>query len=111
MGYRKLIALLVGLCIVLAPVLSNAAMSVPASLTHAHDQGDSAGCHSESPDGGLRSTGSKVAHSCCFNFVGSPSAMNQMAPYQGVSEPIPFSPSLSLASRVEGLFRPPRQNS
>lgn len=109
MSHKKLIVFLVGLCVLLAPVLGNAVLLLPAPSAHAHDQ--AADCHSPKPGDGAHSSGVKVNHSCCFNFVGSLSVATLIQPIQSAGEIIPFNPSLSLASRVEGLFRPPRQNS
>lgn len=114
MKFKIVISLLVGLCVLLAPVLSNAAVSVPVPVAHAQDQAD---CHSvETADshaahGSNHTTSTKAAHGCCYNFVGILLAIDLLQPELNTSEPIPFSPSLGLASRAEGLYRPPRQNS
>lgn len=109
MRLKKLIVLLVGFCVLLAPVLSNASLLTPAPAAHAHDQAD--GCHSTNPEGGAHTADSKLPHHCCFNLVGTLSAINLAQPPHTAGVFIAFNPSLSLASRVEGLFRPPRQNS
>jgi hypothetical protein len=117
--HQKLIAFLVGLCVLLAPVLSSASMPLPVSSAqvqvqfqdpaHAH-QDHEADCHpAKSADD--HHPISKVSHGCCFSFVGNFSATLLIPPYQSASELIPFNPAFSLASRIEGLFRPPRQNS
>lgn len=117
MDYKKLMALLVGLCVLLAPVLSNAAISVPISAPVTHTQGHPADCHSvqtvDSQDShdGTHGANTKATHGCCFNFVGILSATNLIEPSTSSAEIVPFNPSLSLLSRVEGLYRPPRQRS
>ena len=109
MLHKKLIVFLIGLCVLLAPVLSNVTLLLPVPTAHAHDQ--AVDCHFTKSGDSSHSNSPKVTHSCCFNFVGSLSATNLIQPLQGISEIIPFNPSLSLTSRIEGLFRPPRQNS
>lgn len=109
MHLKKLIVLLVGFCVLLAPVLGNTALLTPAPAAHAHDQPDD--CHSTNPEGGAHTADSKLSHNCCFNLVGTLSAINLAQLPHHAGEFIAFNPSLSLASRVEGLFRPPRQNS
>ena len=109
MSHKKLVVFLVGLCVLLAPVLGNTALLLPAPSVLAHDH--AADCHSTKSGDSTHSNSAKVTHSCCFNFVGSLSVVSLIHPLQGTSEIIPFNPSLSLTSRIEGLFRPPRQNS
>lgn len=109
MCLKKLLVFLVGFCVLLAPVLSNAGMLMPAPATHAHDQ--PIDCHSTDADGGTVPAGTKLSHNCCFNFVGTLSAVCLIQPLQNAGELIDFSPALRLASRAEGLFRPPRQHS
>ena len=112
-NYKKLIALLVGLCVLLAPVLSNAAVYMPAAVVHTQDH--HADCHSvkavdchETQMSG-HSTTTKATHSCCFNFVAILATTRFIESSHSSSEFIPFNPSMSLSSRVEGLYRPPRQ--
>jgi len=112
---KKLLALLVGVCVLLAPVFSNAAVAlqVPAAQTHDHP----IDCHAtpsvsdEMSHDDAQTSNSKTAHGCCVNVVGVLSATNLVQPYQSINDVIPFNASLSLISRVEGLYRPPRQNS
>jgi hypothetical protein len=112
---KKLLALLVGLCVLLAPVLSNAAVVVPIPAAQTHDY--QVDCHAMPSVNGQMShddantPNNKTAHGCCVNVVGILSATNLVQPYQSSNELIPFNPSLRLISRVEGLYRPPRQNS
>jgi hypothetical protein len=53
----------------------------------------------------------KVSHGCCFSFVGIVPDSTLVQTTQTAVGLIPFNPSLSLALRIEGLYRPPRQNS
>lgn len=113
MTCRKLIAFLVGLCVLLAPVLSNAALAIPAPMVHSDGHG--ADCHGVAPSGGeadhagTHTAGSKASHSCCFNFVGILPAADPLPLPHGAGARIPFNPSLGLASRAEGVYRPPWQ--
>lgn len=115
MGRKRLIAFLVGFCVLLAPMLSSGVVVVPASVEYAQDRQPSnhsiemADC--ESSHLGDHTTSGKASHGCCFNFVGILSATDLVQPELNTGERIPFSPSLSLSSRTEGLYRPPRQNS
>lgn len=115
MGRKRLIAFLVGLCVLLAPMLSNGAVAAPASVEYTQDRQTSdpsremADC--ETSHLGDHTTSGKASHGCCFNFVGIVSAIDLVQPEFNTAERIPFSPSLSLSSRTEGLYRPPRQNS
>jgi hypothetical protein len=111
--FRKLIAFLVGLCVLLAPVLSNAALPMPSPMVHADGHG--ADCHGLAPQGddadqpGTHAPASKASHSCCFNFVGILPAADPLPPPHGAGARIPFSPRLGLAFRMEGVYRPPWQ--
>lgn len=111
--YKKPIILLVALCVLLAPVLSNAAVSMPVPVAHTQDHG--ADCHTiktvdcHASHDGTHSNSTKATHGCCFNFVGILSATKLVEPNLSSADLIPFNPSLSLLSRVEGLYRPPRQ--
>lgn len=115
MRYKTLIAFVVGLCVLLAPVLSNASVPVPTPMAHtqihlSHDHVTKvADCHTSAD--GVSTTSTQVTHGCCFNFVGILSAVNFVAPHNGIQAPIPFQPSLSPTSRAEGLYRPPRKTS
>lgn len=110
---QKLIALLVGFCVLLTPMLSNAGMPVPVAA--AESQSLPPSCHTAQAEAALVSqddspmANGQAAHACCFNAVGILPAMMQSLPRQGSVELTPFNPSLSLISRVEGLYRPPRQ--
>lgn len=113
MSFKKLLTLLVALCVLFAPVVSNAAVSVdiPAAYTQDHK----ADCHTVAPDDchashdNAHHSGAKVSHGCCFSFVGIVPDMNLIQAAQSSEGLIPFNPSLSLSSRIEGLYRPPRQ--
>jgi len=113
MSLRKLLTLLVTMCVLFAPVVSNAAVSV--DIPGAHTQDHKADCHTVAPDDGhaphdnAHHSGAKVSHGCCFNFVGIVPDMNMIQAAQSSEGLIPFNPSLSLSSRIEGLYRPPRQ--
>jgi hypothetical protein len=67
-----------------------------------------AASHSLGHQDGSHHSDLKISHSCCFSLVGVLSAMTLTQAVKYTSGPIPFNPSLSLASRVEGLYRPPR---
>lgn len=115
MNCKKLVSVLVGCCILMAPLLGNASTPIPAPVAHAHDHEadghfvsmvDARTLH----DGG-HTTSAKVGHGCCLSLIGIFSAVHLPQPADSAGGPIPFDPSLSLASRAEGLYRPPRQNS
>jgi hypothetical protein len=121
--FKKLLTLLAAFCVLLAPMVSNANIVASVSATTQtatmtthdnHSCGDilpAVDCHA-----GLSGTqhekhhgNSKVSHNCCFSFVGivSPTGLAIATPRH--HDHIPFSPSLRLTTRVEGLYRPPRQ--
>lgn len=112
MGLKKVITLLVGLCVLLAPVLSSAA--VFSVVPVAQVQEVQADCHAvktvddHETHHDVHQTSTKAAHTCCFNIVGVLSGTNLVKADARSSELIPFSPSLTLISRAEGLYRPPR---
>lgn len=107
--------LLVALSVLFAPVVSNAAVSLDVPVAHTQDLNPDChtvvvdDCHG-SHDNAHRS-GAKTSHSCCFSLVGIVPDITPLQPVQSSREIIPFSPSLSLSSRIEGLYRPPRQRS
>ena len=113
MSFKKLLTLLVAFCVLFAPVVSNAAVSVdiPAAYTQDHK----ADCHTVAADDCHAShdnthySGAKVSHGCCFSFVGIVPDINLIQAAQVSEGLIPFSPLLTLSSRIEGLYRPPRQ--
>lgn len=112
MTLRKLLTLLVAVCVLFAPVVSNAAVPADVAVTHTQDQ--TAACHTadaQASHDGIHHSGSKVSHSCCAAFVGIVPNATLVYAAQGTDGLIPFNPSLSLISRIEGLYRPPRQTS
>ena len=115
MKLRKLLSILVALCVLFAPVVSNASVSVDVPVAHTQDHKADChtvtDCHTSQSHDGMHHSSSKVSHSCCAAFVGIVSDSNQVHVAQATDGLIPFNPSLSLISRIEGLYRPPRQNS
>ena len=115
MSVKKLLTLLVALCVLFAPVVSNAVVSVEMPVAHTQDHTSDchmlvvADCHASHDT--AHHSGVKVSHGCCFSFVGIVPDMNLLQAAQSSKELIPFSSSLSLSSRIEGLYRPPRQRS
>jgi hypothetical protein len=110
---KQFLTLLVAMCVMIAPVVTNAGASVDESFAHTQDH--KADCHTvaasdcdASHDGALHSN-AKVSHGCCLSFVGIVPDTNLLQSAQGSNGFIPFNPSLSLAARIEGLYRPPRQ--
>ncbi len=110
---KKFVTALVALCVLFAPVVSNATVSVDDPMAQMQDH--KADCHAVSDchasHDGVHHSGSKVSHSCCGAFVGIVPDSNLVHAAQASDGLIPFNPSLSLITRIEGLFRPPRQNS
>jgi hypothetical protein len=115
MNLRKLLSILVALCVLFAPVVSNASVSVDIPVVHTQDHKTDChtakDCHSSQSHDGMHHSGSKVSHGCCVAFVGIVPDLNLLHAAQAADGLIPFNPSLSLISRIEGLYRPPRQNS
>lgn len=113
MSSRKLFAFLIAFCVLFAPVVSNAAVSMDIPVAHTQDH--KADCHTVAPDDchashdNAHHSGAKVSHGCCFSFVGIVPNMNLIEAAQVSGGLIPFNTSLSLLSRIEGLYRPPRQ--
>ena len=113
MSLKKFLTLLVAFFVLFAPVVSNAAVSV--NIPVAHTQDHTADCHMVALDDchasheNAHHSGAKVSHGCCFSFVGIVPDMNLIQAAQSSEGLIPFNPSLSLSSRIEGLYRPPRQ--
>ena len=64
-----------------------------------------AGSHHDAP-----ADAPQAQHGCCVGFVGilSPAAFFPVLP--GARETVLFLPSLRLASRITGIYRPPRLN-
>ncbi|MBU3667755.1 MAG: hypothetical protein FGM53_04355 [Rhodocyclaceae bacterium] len=116
MSRTKLLSLLIGFCVLLAPLFSNAGAGLRVSETQLHTHQvdvvssvNAADCHTMHD--GTQTTSAKSTHGCCFNFVGMLPATSLIHPCLSSTEHIPFNPSLSLVSRVEAYYRPPRQNS
>lgn len=115
MSVKKLVTLLVALCVLFAPVVSNAVVSVEMPVVHTQDHKSDchtlvvSDCHASHDN--AHHSGAKGSHGCCFSFVGIVPDMGLIQAAQSSKELIPFSPSLSLSSRIEGLYRPPRQRS
>lgn len=113
MSLRKLLTLLVTVCVLFAPVVSSAAVSMDIPVAHTQDH--KADYHTVAPDDchaahdNAHHSGAKVSHGCCFSFVGIVPDMNMIQAAQSSEGLIPFNPLLSLSSRIEGLYRPPRQ--
>ena len=113
MSFKKILTLLLALCVLFAPVVSNAVVSMDIPVAHTLDH--KADCHTVAPDDchashdNAHHSGAKVSHGCCFSFVGIVPDMNLIQAAQSSEGLIPFNPSLSLSSRIEGLYRPPRQ--
>ena len=113
MRLKKFLALLAVLCVMFAPVVSNAAfsMDIPVAYTQEHK----ADCHTQAAsDGhathdGAHHSDAKISHGCCFSFVGMLPDTKQPQSTQDPNGLIPFNPTLSLTARTEGLYRPPRQ--
>lgn len=114
MRLKKLLTLLVAVCVLFAPVVSNASVSVDLPVAHAQDH--KTGGHSETvadchaSHDGFHHSDTKVSHGCCFSLVGVLSDIRLIQAAQETAGLIPFNTSLSLASRIEGLYRPPRQH-
>ena len=112
---KQLLTLLVAMCVMFAPVVSNAGVSVDVPV--AHMQNHKTDCHTvviadcQASHDGIHHSDTKVSHGCCFSFVGMLPGTNLLQSAQGSEEVIPFNTSLSLAARIEGLYRPPRQHS
>ncbi len=110
---KKLVALLIGLCVLLAPVLSNASAVPPVSMAHSQDH--HADCHTaamadcDTAHDSAYGTTSQAAHGCCFNVVGIPANTHLVQPQAGSAVLVASNPALILLTRVEGLYRPPRQ--
>ena len=115
MCLKQLLSIFVALCVLFAPVASNASASVDMPVAHTQDHKADChmvtDCHASQSHDGMHHSGSKVSHSCCAAFVGIVPDSNLVHAAQASDGLIPFNPSLSLISRIEGLYRPPRQNS
>ena len=115
MSLKKLLTILVALCVMFAPVVSNAVTSVDVPVVHVQDH--KVDCHTvvvadcHATHDGAHHSDTKVSHGCCFSFVGMLPDTNLLQSAQGSEGLIPFNPSLSLSARIEGLYRPPRQHS
>ncbi len=123
--YRKIIALLVGGCLLLAATLSSAqgfAMflpenmpaAVPAAATHCHDAAD-AQTRTAMHDHGCDEHGKKLCQggsaACCPGFA---AALPVRFPLPAVAETSlwnPLEPVLHLSTRAAGIFRPPSVSS
>jgi hypothetical protein len=115
MNLRKLLSILVALCVLFAPVVSNASVSVDIPMAHTQDHKADChtvkDCHTSQSHDEMHHSGSKASHSCCAAFVGIVPDSNLVHAAQASDGLISFNPSLSLISRIEGLYRPPRQYS
>lgn len=113
MSLRKLLTFFVAVCVLFAPVLSNASVFVDVPVAHTQDL--KADCHTvvasdcDVSHDGAHHSNAKVSHGCCLSFVGIVPNTNLLQTAQGSNRLIPSNPSLSLAARIEGLYRPPRQ--
>ena len=114
MTLRRLLTFCITFFVLIAPVASNANVldGVFSPVTQEHSdspQTTMADCHGVQDD--MHQSDAKVAHSCCLSFVGIIPDTYLVPTPQGVGGLIPFNPSMSLALRIDGLYRPPRQNS
>ncbi|MDR2031531.1 MAG: hypothetical protein LBP86_04585 [Azoarcus sp.] len=116
MRSRRLISFLLALFVMFA--------AIPGNMALAFDAGDAAGSHALAScheamaadadalphDHDAPADVPQVWHGCCVSFVGIVSLAEFSLPGAGARETIAFSPSLRLASRVTGIYHPPRQN-
>lgn len=117
MDYRKVISLIVGFCILLAPMASGAAMLGAVPM---HHDGHAAAplamdCHEAvqtvPPKGEESGSCAAALHACCSGFAAAFPAPLAVHHSGNTDEPIGFAPALHLLSRAEGIFKPPRLNS
>jgi hypothetical protein len=122
---KKLITLLVAICVMLAPVASNASVVADISVSTATTTAASHQGHNDHDDCPILSAtdsdithdsiqhdthhGTKLSHNCCFSFVGIVPPTQLLVTDFSLGEHIWFTPVLRLTTRVEGLYRPPRQ--
>lgn len=108
---RKLIALVLAFCVLFAPMLSTSIAAMALPVANVQDQQQDchmASSHYHEHKDSVHHSDKKISHGCCFSLVGvlPDLTLTQAAPVS--DRPIPFNPSMSLASRIEGLYRPPR---
>src|SRR5574343_720922 len=108
MKLRKLLSIFVALCVLFAPVVSNASVSVDIPVAHTQDHNADChtvtDCHTSQSHDGMHHSSSKVSHSCCAAFVGIVPDSNLVHAAQASDWLLPFHSSLSLISRIEGLY-------
>ena len=123
MTLRNAIALLVGVCILFAPVAGNAGL---VAAVAAHHQGQVISqvpdCHEAVPPrhGHERAPMSpaetdnacqKMSHACCIGVAAALPVEALVHAFHDASERISFVPTLRLLVRTESIYRPPRLNS
>ena len=128
MNLRKVLLLLLGCCLSLAPVFGYAAddmhmsakqtSATQAPVAHtetAHVIAQEFDCPSTHlaalpvPNAGTDLSCDPAIHPCCFNFVGILSPTIRIQPLQVAGARTAFHPYLIAASWSEGPYRPPRQ--
>jgi hypothetical protein len=128
MNFRKVLVLLLGCCLSLAPVFGYAAddlhlsarqpSATQSSVAHtdtAHIPAHVIDCPTTHlaahplSDAGADLTGDPAIHSCCFHFVGILSPSIRIQPLSVPVAPIAFHLSPHPASWSDGPYRPPRQ--
>ena len=127
MKRQKLVALFIGFCLSLAPILGYAADSVRPSAMHppvvhtatshkaaSHTPGHEMDCpptHVATPshaDAGTDLTGDPAIHPCCFHYMAILSPAIRIPPVHGSGALTVFRPSLIASSWSDGPYRPPR---
>ena len=112
---KKLLMVLWMLCVVLAPVVNSAGMIAADRVGSGHEQ--NVDVHDDMPSDchgmqeGGQDLGAQALHGCCVHIVGIALASPVPSLASVSHEKIPFHSSMSLISRAEGLFRPPRLHS
>ncbi|MDR0717186.1 MAG: hypothetical protein LBF50_07210 [Azoarcus sp.] len=76
------------------------------SAAAAHDADSHARHGPDAPAG----AGAQTQHGCCVGFACIVSLTELSLSLKGARETIAFRPSLRLAARITGIYRPPRQN-
>ena len=112
---KKVLMVLWMLCVELAPVVNSAGMIAADRIEAGHKQRVHAhvdmtsDCHGQQPE--AQDLGVQAQHGCCVHIVGITLASPVPSLASVSHEKIPFHSSMSLISRAEGLFRPPRLHS
>ena len=112
---KKLLMVLWMLCVVLAPVVNSAGMIAADRVGARHEQlvdvhaDMPSDCHGQQAQD--QDLGVQALHGCCVHIVGLALAGPVPSLDSFSHEKIPFHSSMSLISRSEGLFRPPRSHS